>query len=129
MSSEHKNKCLKCSEPFDAPEFFSYMLKPRSRTIHCLRCQTENYFVPNWSLAYFVFLALCVFIGFIIFACVFVMMGSYDEYTGEFSFKLWSIVIGTAIGSSAVWLLINLFTWRYRSLSLEIQYKSMSDYD
>ena len=44
-----KKQCAECSESFDFSDFMSFMLKPRSNTIFCVPCQTENYLFNSKS--------------------------------------------------------------------------------
>ena len=45
VDSTQKRQCAYCSEPFDGPEFWSFLLQRDSRTFICMRCDNENYFV------------------------------------------------------------------------------------
>lgn len=128
MSLSRKNRCLKCDEPFEAPEFFSFMLKLKSRTVRCLRCQTENYFVPKWTIGYILTLLGSAFIGLIIFLGGILLLSTYDAY-GTSRTPIWAIILSVFIGIGFVWFVLNIYTWKFRELSTDRQYKSISDYD
>ena len=58
---ENEKSCRNCGEPFEWPEFSSYMMRLSSGTIDCIRCQTENYTVPRRDAMYFLVLLFSCF--------------------------------------------------------------------
>ena len=45
VDPSRQRQCAFCDEPFDGPEFWSFMLQRNSKTFDCMRCETKNYFV------------------------------------------------------------------------------------
>lgn len=45
VDSKPQRHCAFCSEPFDGPEFWSFVLQKNSRSFTCMRCESESFFV------------------------------------------------------------------------------------
>lgn len=45
VDSAPARQCAFCEEPFDGPEFWSFMLQKNSRSLTCIRCENESFFV------------------------------------------------------------------------------------
>jgi len=126
-----KLKCLNCSEPFESPEFFSYIMRLRSKTVLCLRCQEENYVVPKRGASYFLLLLMSILIGIIIFLLINIAYaaGTYNSYDGSFRISWLGVVGGAILGTGAARLIMNIFNWMFGEVSQDRKYKSASDYE
>ena len=123
MSVSRKNKCLNCGETFDGPEFWSFMLKLNARKVHCLRCQTENYFVKSTTFAAMLRTVLAVFLG--LFAYILIEYALSHNGRILIFFLLFAIIVGVLTTK----FFLTLFRWRYGVLSLDKKHKSLADYD
>ncbi len=126
-----KHNCLNCSEPFESPEFFTYLMRLRSKTVLCLRCQEENYVVPKKGASYFLLLLISILIGIAIFLSANIAYGvaSYSSYDGSFRISWLGVVGGAILGTGAARLIMNVFNWMFGEVSQDRKYKSASDYE
>lgn len=126
-----KLKCLSCSEPFETPEFFSYMMRLRSKTVECLRCQNENYVVPKKGASYFLLLLSAILVGIVIFLLVnfAYALATYNDYDGSFRVGWLPIVGGAFLGLGTARLIMNIFNWMFGEVSQDRKYKSATDYE
>ncbi len=126
-----KHQCLSCGERFEGPEFFSYLLKLRSKTVLCLRCQTDNYIVPQRNVAYFIFLLISILTGLIIFAIpnLGFAAATYSPSTETYRVSFLALIGGAALGLAAARLVMNVFNWMFGKVSQDRKYKSASDYE
>lgn len=126
-----KHNCLSCSEPFEGPEFFSYMMRLRSKTVECLRCQAENYVVPKKGASYFLLVLSSILIGIIIFLLINIAYGvaTYNSYDGSFRIGWLAVVGGAFLGLGAARLILNVFNWMFGEVSQDRKYKSSADYE
>lgn len=126
-----KHNCLSCSEPFESPEFFTYLMRLRSKTVLCLRCQDENYVVPKKGASYFLLLLISILIGIVIFLLVNIAYGvaSYNEYDGTFAISWLGVAGGAVLGTAIARLIMNIFNWVFGEVSQDKKYKSASDYE
>jgi len=56
-------------------------------------------------------------------------MTSYNEVSGVSRTPFWAIGLSAVTGTGFVWLILNIYTWKFRELSIDRKYKSNSDYD
>ena len=126
-----KHKCLSCHEPFESPEFFNYLMRLRSKTVICLRCQDDNYVVAKKGGTYFLLLIISILIGLIIFAIPNIAfgIGTYNEVSGSFRVSWIAVVGGAILGVGAIRLIMNLFNWMFGEVSQDRKYKSSADYE
>jgi len=132
IGESHKGKqCLNCSEPFEWPEFSSYMLRLKSKTVDCVRCQTENYIVPKKGFTYFLTLAVSVILGLIIFLGLQIITAiqTYNPEDDTFAISYLMVFIGAILGMAVIRISLNILNWLTGELSLDRQYKSIADYD
>jgi len=132
IGDDSKNRqCQNCGEPFEWPEFSAYMLRLRSSTIDCLRCQTENYIIPKKGLVYFVLLTISSLIGIAFFLGVqlAVAIGTYNEYEDSFKISFLAIAFGFIVGLGIVRITLNILHWFTGTMSTDRKHKSMADYE
>jgi len=126
-----RHQCLSCGEAFESPEFYGYMLKLRSKTVNCLRCQTDNFIVPKKNVLYFIFLLLAIVVGIIVFAIINIgfAVATYNQADDTFRIGWLPLVGGVilALGSSRV--MMNIFNWLSGSVSQDRKYKSVADFE
>lgn len=126
-----RHQCLSCGEAFESPEFYNYMLKLRSKTVNCLRCQTDNFIVPKKNVAYFIFLLLALGFGLLVFSVINIgfAVATYNEADDTFRVGWLPLVGGgiLALGSSR--LIMNIFNWLFGSVSQDRKYKSVADFE
>jgi len=108
-----KHQCLSCNEPFESPEFYSYILRLRSKTVNCLRCQTDNFIVPKKNVMYFLLLLASILVGLIIFALpnIGFAVATYSHADGSFRIGWLPLIGGGILGLGAARLIMNLFNW------------------
>ena len=127
----HKGKrCLNCEEPFEWPEFSSFFLKLTGNTLSCLRCQTENFFLPNKTLGYwvlFIISAICGLFIFTIMTYVLPLMMTYNENRGTFRIPFFMVALGIVMGLGFFRLCMKLLLWKTGTLSLDKDNKSVWD--
>jgi len=126
-----KLQCLNCSEPFETPEFFTYLMRLRSKTVICLRCQEENYVVPKKGATYFLLLLISILFGIVIFLLLNIAygIGTYNEYDGSFRIGWLPLIGGAVLGTGAARLIMNVFNWMFGEVSQDRKYKSSADYE
>jgi len=126
-----RHKCLSCDEPFESPEFYSFMLRLRSKTVNCMRCQTDNFIVPSKNAAYFFLLLLSIIFGLLIFAIINVGFAVATYSAADDSFRIgWLPVVGGALlGLGSARLIMNLFNWLFGSVSQDRKYRSSADFE
>lgn len=126
-----KHHCLNCDEPFERPEFFDYIMRLRSKTVFCLRCQTDNYIVPIRGIVYLICLLISMLIGLSIF--VFLNVGfaysTYNSYDGSFRISYLALAGGAALGLAVGRFMMNILNWNTGVLSQDRKYKSAADYE
>jgi len=123
--SPRKNLCQECGEPFEWPEFSSFMLSLRTATIDCIRCQTENHKVVKKNVSYFFVLLVSIFIGFLFFILINIpyMISSYDPYDGTTRMSGWFIGLGFFGGLYVGRIIMNIYYWNSGVLSTELKHK------
>jgi len=126
-----KHKCLSCGEPFEGPEFFSYLLCLRSKTVVCMRCQDDNFVVAKKGASYFVLLLIAILVGLIIFAVpsIAIAIGTYNEISDTFRISWLAVIVGALLGVGVARLMMNLFNWMFGMVSQDRKYKSSADYE
>ena len=126
-----RHHCLSCNEPFERPEFFSYMLRLRSKTVICIRCQNDNYVVPNRGGLYFICLLISFLAGLAIFAFLNVgfAIATYSDYDGSFRISYLALAVGGALGLGFGRIIMNILNWNTGTLSQDRKYKSAADYE
>lgn len=126
-----KLKCLSCDEPFERPEFFGYMMRLRSKTVSCLRCQDENYVVPKKGATYVILFLCSILVGIIIFLMTNIAYGvaTYNEYDGSFRVGWLALAGGAFLGLGAARVIMNIFNWMFGEVSQDRKHKSASDYE
>ncbi len=107
------------------------MMRLRSKTIECLRCQDENYVVPKKNTTYFLLLLSSILVGIIIFLAANIAYGvaSYNPYDGSFRISWLGVVGGAILGTGAARVIMNVFNWIFGEVSQDRKYKSASDYE
>lgn len=126
-----RHHCLSCNEPFERPEFFSYILRLRSKTVVCIRCQDDNYVVPNRGGLYFVCLLISILAGLAIFAFVNIgfAFATYNPNDDSFRISYLALAGGIALGLGFARLIMNILNWNTGTLSQDRKYKSAADYE
>lgn len=126
-----RHHCLSCTEPFERPEFFAFMLRLRSKTVNCMRCQTDNFIIPQKNISYVVFILASLLFGFVIFLLpnIAFAMDTYSEFDGSFKIGLLPLIAGGVLGLAAARLLMNILNWIFGSVSQDRKYKSAADFE
>jgi len=126
-----RHQCLNCGEPFEGPEFTSYILKLRSKTVKCLRCLQDNFIVPKKNASYILFLLIALTVGIVIFLTINIgfAVATYSDLDGSFKIGWLPIVGGAMLSIGTMRLLMNLFNWLFGCVSQDKKYKSVTDYE
>ena len=126
-----RHHCLSCNEPFESPEFYTYLLKLRSKTVNCMRCQTDNFIVPKKNVTYFILLLFSILLGLAIFAFLNVgfAMATYNNLDESFRIGWLPLAAGFILGLGGGRLVMNIFNWLFGSVSQDRKYKSAADFD
>ena len=107
------------------------MLRLRSKTVNCMRCQTDNFIVPQKNISYFVFILASLLFGFIIFLLpnIAFAMDTYSKFDRTYKIGLLPLIAGGVLGLAAARLLMNILNWIFGSVSQDRKYKSAADFE
>ncbi len=125
-----RHQCLSCDEPFESPEFYSYILRLRSKTVNCIRCQKDNFIVPKRGALYFILLLLSILFGLFIFALINIgfAAATYSEANDTFRIGALPLFGGGFLALGSARLIMNLFNWLTGSVSQDRKYKAAADF-
>jgi len=129
--SSRGRHCLNCGDEFERPEFSAYMMRLRSMTIDCFRCQTENYLVPvkgpSFGLALLGALGMGLLASLIFWYAVYVFATSNTRLG---LFMAFFAGAGGVLSFLAVTrLVLKIHHWKNADQSLDRKHKSIADYE
>ena len=122
--------CGNCGDGFGMPEFSSFMLSLKSRTVRCLVCGTENYFVPGWGAKAWLGRLVCIGVGVLFFLAVqaLIAAATYNEIDGTIRVSWMALVFGAAFGAILGRVIWNIGVWLFAPLTLDRAHKAAADY-
>ena len=107
------------------------MAKLNTKMVTCVRCLTENYLLRERGLSYYLFLLGSILVGLIVFLgiAMAVPLASYNEVNGTFRISYVMLVIGGALGTAVMTIIMKIINWNYGTFSIDKNDKALSDYD
>lgn len=126
-----RKHCRQCDEKFEWPEFSSYLIKLRSTTIRCLRCQTENYIVPQRGLMWGIVLLCSLLSGLTLFLLINggVAIATFNETDGTVRISYLLVIVGAVLGVGLARLIMNIYNWFSGLVTTDRTFKSDADYE
>jgi len=107
-------QCAFCSEPFDGPEFWSFMLQRSSKTFDCMRCDETNYFVQSdkHSTIGLIFLTVAMVLSLLpVIAGLIWVAAFYLAYVDVL--WLWAPIGATILTLALIRVALKLYKWQF----------------
>jgi len=114
VDSSRERQCAFCGEPFDGPEFWSFILQRSSKTFQCMRCDETSYFVQadERSSIGLVFLTLAMLISLLPVIAGLVWVAAF--YLGYIDVLwLWAPIGATILTMALIRVALKVYKWQF----------------
>lgn len=114
VDCERQRQCAFCSEPFDGPEFWSFMLQRSARAFNCMRCDNENFFVLPDKDSKLGFIALCIMMLISLLPCLLGLAWVAAFYLAYIDVLwLWAPIGATFLSFALINISLKIYRWHF----------------